>query len=163
MNLQESWENKIIHGGDITYSDGRCLFLKENWCRSSYTVAEVLKFEETLKKYGDEGVAIEILGSVINLENDNIAYYGEGSMGNEGFVAYADKKGKLYWLIFLDFSNPFWSIKIEGAYIKAITELACEFTIPLDLPEKLSCGKCNKWEREHAEALEKTKMSAEFN
>jgi len=157
MNLQECWENKIIHGGDITYSDGRCLFLKENWCRKSYTVDEVLTFKETLKRYGEEGTAIEVLGSVIDLENGNVAYCGEGSMGNEGFVAYADKKGKLIWLVFLDFSNPFWSIKIEGANIKATTELECEFTIPLESPEKLSCINCNKWEREHAEALEKTR------
>ena len=55
----------------------------------------------------------------INVYRGSIEYgeqtivFGEGSMGNEGFVASKDKVGNLNWGIFFTFSNPINEIQIQ--------------------------------------------------
>ena len=161
MTLQDYWDKQEAHGGDITFADGKTLDLKEQWCRKSYSILTKSTLAKAIEEYGNEGTAIQVLGSSKNPKNGYIAYRGEGSMGNEGFVAYADNHGKLIWLLFLDFSNPFWNIEIEGDNILATTELKCVFTIPIDSPEKLSCGKCNQWEREHSNKREQDYLNTD--
>lgn len=158
MTLQEYWNKKELSSADITFADGSTINLEENWCRQKYNILSRGRIEEDeIDNVNDSGTAFDVLGEVVHPITGHIAYKGEGSMGNEGFVAYADEHGTLFWLIFLDFSNPFWSIKFEGETIVATTELEFTFTIPLSAPEKLSCKAVHSWDLELIEECEMKK------
>lgn len=54
--------------------------------------------------------------SPLAYKNDNI-YFGEGAMGNEGFVALVDAYNHLLWSIAFDLTNPIVSASITEDYL----------------------------------------------
>ena len=157
MTLQDYWNKKELVGGEIIFADGRTIFLEENWCRKRYGVSETSTLKEEEEKYEIEGTSFDVIGQAVHPKTGHIAYRGWGSMGNEGFVAYANENGQLFWLLFLDFSNPFFEVYFEDENIVAVTELKYTFRIPFDEPEKLSCVPFHSWDKERIEECEKKK------
>lgn len=84
------------------------------------------------------GVSIGISSkSPIQSHIGNI-YFGEGSMGNEGFVACTDSHNNFIWSIFFDFTNPLISGHIEDNFLYLYSSDTTEVSINLDDITKIS-------------------------
>ena len=129
--ILENWHGKKrkLPGIDsISYPDGRVTIL--NFC-SLYDSA-TKKRElfcaplcdtniESIEKYNaaywtvvDEWASIPYMGGKI--------YGGDGAMGNEGFIAYADAEDNLVWGMFFESTNPIKNLEIKGSTLVAINE-----------------------------------------
>lgn len=69
---------------------------------------------------------------------DEIIVFGDGSMGNEGFVASTNKNGDLNWGMFFTFSNPVYSAIIKDHILICTTEIGMEISIQLNNLTKVS-------------------------
>ena len=54
------------------------------------------------------GFEVYIFHGAIPYHNNTIVF-GDGEMGNEGFIALIDKDNNLIWSIFFTFSNPIYA------------------------------------------------------
>lgn len=67
------------------------------------------------------------------------AFAGQGSMGGDGFVYIKQRESdRLLWLLFLDNSNPFERVVIEGEHVIAHSSLNKKWTIALSDPTQIS-------------------------
>lgn len=57
---------------------------------------------------------------------------GDGAMGNEGFIAYADAEDNLVWAIFFEDTNPIKKLSVNESTLNAINEHD-ELRIEIDL------------------------------
>lgn len=140
--IQTLWENNQIFGIDgIVYSDkiiimnyyliGKNLYKGFPLCDTTFH--DVVKYyPEPYRKVLPDGrveyqpdpnnilelgVQIQIyLASPLAYENENI-YFGEGAMGNEGFVALVDKDNQLLWSILFNLTNPIMSASTKEDYL----------------------------------------------
>lgn len=113
QNIQKRWQSKQLPGIDcLTYGDGRVLLF------NCYSMSESDKVQlfcfplcdttiTSLEKYNDDiWTEVEYNKDIYFYYGLNKIVYGEGSMGNEGFVGLIDDKGLLLWAFFFGFSNP---------------------------------------------------------
>jgi hypothetical protein len=143
--LQNKWENNFLPGIDcIVFKDGKVTIA------NTYKVAnpDTMKNEhywfpfcdttiDSLENYEtDIWTEIGICGT-INHEN-KIIVYGEGSMGNEGFIASTDLNNQLDWAVFFESSNPIWSAEIINEELICISELETIISIQLNDLTKIS-------------------------
>ena len=47
---------------------------------------------------------------------------GDGTMGNEGFIAHTDKQDQLIWGLFFEQTNPIKQLFVEGHTLRAVNE-----------------------------------------
>ncbi len=88
------------------------------------TIASLEKYE------ADIWTKIDIADGAIDYGDQKIVF-GEGSMGNEGFVAATNINGDLIWGIFFTFSNPIFSAKIIDDVLICVSETELEIKIDL--------------------------------
>jgi hypothetical protein len=63
---------------------------------------------------------------------------GGGGFGGDGFAALLKGASRdLEWLAFLDCSNPFEEVRIEGQAVFAVSNLGMEWRFPIADPEKV--------------------------
>lgn len=89
------------------------------------TITSLEKYEQ------DIWTNIDIFHGAINYGEQKIVF-GDGSMGNYGYVASTNKKGDLIWGIFFTFSNPIVSAKISNDELICVSELELEIRIQLN-------------------------------
>lgn len=66
-----------------------------------------------MEKYNDDiWTEVEYNRDIFFNYGGNKIVYGEGSMGNEGFVGLIDDKELLPWAFFFDFSNPIMNVSV---------------------------------------------------
>ena len=112
--IQEHWENKSLLGMNcILFADGSVTVLNfytvTDGKEKQYYVNPVCDTTlESIEKYNsDPWTEIEIHPDTLKLNNGDMICYGEGGMGNEGFVALQDNEGRLKWAFFSTELNPF--------------------------------------------------------
>ena len=83
------------------------------------------------------GVEIQIHPlSPITYEN-NYIYFGEGSMGNEGFVAFIGDDNQYIWSIFFVSTNPIKSARIEENFLYLLSTNLTKVKINLKNPTEV--------------------------
>lgn len=117
--LQEYWNKQKIAGLDgIFYNTGE---VKSVYIESARNIQAVTSFGKVYKlvlegetelnnlieKYSNDiWSSFDILGE-LKLDNGNRFVYGEGEMGNEGFIVKLDSQGQILWSFYSTTSNPF--------------------------------------------------------
>ena len=129
--IVEHWNNKecSLPGINcIAYPDGKVIILN---CYSMYdpnTKEKQLFCEplcdttiESIEKYGSVYWVRVGEWASINYKGGKI-YGGDGTMGNEGFIACVDEADNLLWAIFFENTNPIKSLKIRDRKLIAVNE-----------------------------------------
>jgi len=112
--IQEKWKQGWLPGFDcITYGDGTFTIAstysvydpnngetKQYWSPLCDTT-----FDNIIKYDDDIWTEVDIYHGAFEYDNQKIVF-GDGGMGNEGYIASTDLKGDLNWAIFFTFSNP---------------------------------------------------------
>jgi len=129
--IVEHWNSneRRLPGIDcIAYPDGKVIILncyslydpntkeKELFCRAlcDTTIDSLEKYDSTYWTRVGEWTSINYQGGRI--------YGGDGTMGNEGFVACTDADDNLIWGIFFENTNPIKSLDIKGRTLVAVNE-----------------------------------------
>ena len=106
---------------------------------------------ESLEYYTtDIWTEVTLTGERLNLGNGEYFEYGEGGMGNEGFIALVNDLGSLIWAIYFVHSNPFFKILIKDRYILGYTSGDLEYKIDMDNLSSITISKV-RW-RDHEQA-----------
>ncbi len=144
--LQNKWRNGMLPGVDcIVFSNAEAIVanayrVKDDNAGSSKqywfpfcdtTIASLEKYE------ADIWTKIDIADGAIEYGDQKIVF-GEGSMGNEGFVAATRQNGDLIWGMFFTFSNPIFSARIVDDRLICTSETALEIKIDLHDLTKIS-------------------------
>lgn len=123
--IQDKWKESFVVGHDcITYGDGRIVMgnafrvkdsetnkVTQHWYPLCDTTLEgVQKYEE------DVWTEVDVFHGTFSYENQTFVF-GDGGMGNEGYVASLNLNGELNWSVFFTFSNPIDRAKIEDDYL----------------------------------------------
>ena len=120
--IQKRWKAGLLPGVDcILFGNGTiiigncyCLIDSETNRKRRYWYPLCDTTIESMEKYQpDIWTNIDILHGSFEYENQVIVF-GEGSMGNEGFVASTNNDGDLNWGIFFTFSNPINQAEVQG-------------------------------------------------
>ena len=125
--IQEKWKASFVVGHDcITFGDGRIVMANTYRVKDSETKEEKIHWFplcdttlEGIQKY-EEDVWTEIdiyYGSFSCTDTKETFVFGDGAMGNEGYVASIDQNNNLNWSIFFTFSNPICKVEIIDQYL----------------------------------------------
>ncbi|MBZ4043807.1 hypothetical protein [Flavobacterium hibisci] len=138
--LQEKWENGFLPGIDcIVFGDGK-IIIANTYKTIDYNTGKSKQYWfplcdttiDSLEKYADDiWTKVDIFNSSITHGNEKIVF-GDGSMGNEGFVASTDKDNQLKWAIFFTFSNPILKVEIINNELICTSELDTKISINLN-------------------------------
>lgn len=118
--IQNNWQNlKLVYYDAIVYGDGKITLGNTYYTKDSETDEIQYYWNpicdtdlESIEKYDDDcWVDVDIYKSKA-IYGSNKIVCGEGTMGNEGFVACIDQDDKLIWSIFFDFSNPINKVEV---------------------------------------------------
>jgi len=119
--IQAQWKNGRVLGFNcIAFGDGRVVVANayavptETKTRKQYWFPLCDTTLDGLEKYDDD-IWTEVQIYHGSFEHDEQTFvFGDGAMGNEGFVASVDAEGILNWSIFFTFSNPIIRAEIDG-------------------------------------------------
>lgn len=122
--LQEHWNKQEIVGLDgLFYNTGKVHNLDIESKRNSQAITTYGKIydlqydgettiDKLIERYTDDiWVEFEVAGKLV-LDNGNCFLYGEGAMGNEGYITKLDSFGQVLWTFFSTTSNPFVDNKV---------------------------------------------------
>jgi hypothetical protein len=85
----------------------------------------------SLENYGNDiWTEVDIFHGSIQHDRQRIVF-GDGAMGNEGFVASTTEAGDLNWALFSTFSNPICRAKIADNHLLCYGDSGIEITIDL--------------------------------
>jgi hypothetical protein len=86
---------------------------------------------DSIESYHDDIWVLVDAWTSIDYQGGKI-YGGDGTMGNEGFIACTDENDNLSWGIFFENTNPIKSLEITGRTLVAINEHD-ELQVEIDL------------------------------
>lgn len=147
--IQFCWEQQKLLGMDcVLFASGKItimsfgkLFDVSNGISSYYAHPSHDTWLESIEAYSDHPddpwKEIQRYDAVVYTERNEQVVCGEGSMGNEGFIALTDDKGNLVWALFSNMSNPFLSLKLEGRMLYAYSTAPMLFLLDLDAPHNV--------------------------
>lgn len=138
--LQNKWKEGFLLGFDcILFGNGNVIVANYYTLTDSYTNKKEMFWIplcdttiESIEKYSpDIWINVDIFHGSIEY-NEQIIVFGDGCMGNEGFVASTDKTGNLNWGMFFTFSNPILSAEIKDNILVCTSEIDIKISIQLD-------------------------------
>ncbi|WP_143166673.1 hypothetical protein [Pedobacter caeni] len=138
--IQSKWREGKLPGIDcLLFADGNVVMANAYGIEDPNTHTKEFRWSAicdttigSLEKYEpDIWTDIDIFHGAVSYGEGKIVF-GDGCMGNEGFVASTDKNGDLNWGMFFTFSNPVYSAVIKDHTLICTTELGTEISIQLD-------------------------------
>ena len=144
--INQKWREGFVLGYDcIAYGDGRVVFAN---AYSTYdpnthettlywsplcdtTLASILKYND------DVWTKVDIFRHPFEFEGQKIVF-GDGGMGNEGYIASVTPDNDLNWSLFFTNSNPIMRAEIRGRTIVAYGETGFIAHINIDNPADIS-------------------------
>lgn len=128
MNLiKELWQNENLPTKDgLYFVDGRSFsaIIDATLDDVNFLVKrDQFDLEAFLRDNSDCLTTIDITKKVLLNEQEGYLCCGEAAHGSEGFFARLDINEKLVWVVYFEESNPFVDIKVDGDYVKFITNL----------------------------------------
>ncbi|MGB4773779.1 MAG: hypothetical protein WBP45_01285 [Daejeonella sp.] len=140
--LLEQWRNGYtLHLDAITFKNGDIILLEyfelldpNNYSIKQKHISPLVRttFESILEFNNDPWVPF---AQYIGESNQLIC--GEGTMGNEGFVACIDDNKDFEWVFFSTRSNPFLKVFYDDKHIVALSEYHDYWIFSKDHPEKI--------------------------
>jgi hypothetical protein len=142
--ISKKWANNQMLGYDsISFSSGLVIVLDSsstidsNQKRMRYcspfcetTIESILKYDS------DPWTEIQQNNNSIKYNNKHIIY-GEGAMGNEGFISLLNQDLSFIWGLFMTFSNPICEIVIENQNIIASSTYDFKIVINIETPQNI--------------------------
>ena len=144
--IQQKWREGFVVGYDcIAYGDGQIVFA------NAYSVYDPNTHETTLYwsplcdttvasllKYNDDiWTEVDIFRDPFEFEGQKIVF-GDGGMGNEGYIASVTPDNDLNWSLFFTNSNPIMRAEMRGRTIVAYGETGFIAHINIDNPADIS-------------------------
>lgn len=145
LKIQKKWKDLLVLGHDcIVYGDGRItigsyyrLFNPNNNETKYYWSPICDTTLEWMEKYDEDlWTEVDIWHGEFIFENQKIVF-GDGAMGNEGFIASTSLEGELNWSIFFNFSNPICKAEIIGESLICFGDGGIKINIKLDELHKI--------------------------
>lgn len=136
LTIQDHWKKgHILQYVGVALGTGKLISVNQNYNIENLaesTLKVINEFDiESLRISTDSFVEVTIMSKVIQIPSLNCcAIFGEGQMGNEGFVA-VTRSDSLIWSAFFTNSNPFYELNLlENSLIaKSTHEVYWEFPI----------------------------------
>ncbi|MDR0605845.1 MAG: hypothetical protein LBG80_16245 [Bacteroidales bacterium] len=145
--VQNKWESKELPGiTNLLFANGEVLLfnrykVNENGIIKRYCFPLCETNVYSLEKY-NEDIWSEIEFNKEKFYNymNGLFYYGEGSMGNEGFICFVDKNNKFQWSYFFDFSNPIVDVYVKNDILICLSSSEIVIEINLNSKEQVVIG-----------------------
>lgn len=146
--LQSSWkERKLIGIDSIVFNNGNVLLIEINKTAESKAINTYGKLYELniikktrldilLEEDSDLWSEIQINGE-INLRDKSKLFFGEGEMGNDGFIVKIDFNRTILWSLYSTTSNPFINFEIIDEVIHVFSSHGFSICIDEDFPSGL--------------------------
>jgi hypothetical protein len=143
--IQEHWNNNELPGIDtILFADGTMIILNFYAVSTEHGklhyVNPVCETNlQSVEKYNDDvWTQIERSYATLTLPDGKKVYFGEGGMGEEGFVALTEDNDQLIWALFSTATNPFTRAEFVNGKIRAYSTYDLYYTIDLLAPENIT-------------------------
>ncbi|WP_299602992.1 hypothetical protein [uncultured Aquimarina sp.] len=137
--IQEKWKQGYLPGydaiimgeGDIIMANAYSTYNPNNGETKRYWSPTCDTTLESLEKYNDDiWVEYDIFHGAFEYQNQQFVF-GDGGMGNEGFIASTSLSGILNWAIFFTFSNPICKAEIKNEHLICYGDSGIIITIDL--------------------------------
>ncbi|WP_144370138.1 hypothetical protein [Myxococcus stipitatus] len=145
--IQRRWQSsEVLQIDGILFGAGELILMDYTVVMDSGTKQEDVfvspiarsSLQSVLEFNDDPWVSVTSLGSCEWPERGERLFCGEGSMGNEGFVAScATSSGQLRWVAFFTRSNPFLSVRVVDGFIVATSSHWKTWSFPPEHPERV--------------------------
>ena len=144
--IQQKWRDGFVLGYDcIAHDDGSVVFASAYSAYDPNTSETRLYWTplcdttvDSILKYNDDiWTEVDIFHGPFEFEGQRIVF-GDGGMGNEGYVASTTAEGDLNWSLFFTNSNPIMRAHMEGRTIVAKGETGFIARINIDNPAGIS-------------------------
>lgn len=144
--IQQKWREGFVLGYDcIAYGDGSLVFANAYSMYDPNTHETTFYWTplcdttvESILKYNDDiWTEAGIFDGPFEFEGQRIVF-GDGAMGNEGYVSSTTLEGHLNWSLFFTNSNPIMRAYMEGRTIVAKGETGFIAQINIDNPADIS-------------------------
>lgn len=143
--IQEHWNNNELPGIDaILFADGTMIILdfyavsKEGGGKLHYVHPVCETNLKSVEKYNDDVWSqIERHPATLSLPDGKKVYFGEGAMGEEGFVALTENDDQLIWALYSTASNPFTKAEFVNGKIRVYSTYDLYYNIDLLTPENI--------------------------
>lgn len=153
--IQEKWKQGYLPGfdcitmgeGDIIIGNAYSAYDPNNGETKQYWSAICDTTLESLEKYNDDiWVECDIFHGAFEYENQKFVF-GDGGMGNEGYVASTALNGVLNWAIFFTFSNPIHKAEVKDHHLICYGDSGTIIDIDLKKITKIKVTQQNERER----------------
>jgi hypothetical protein len=139
MSIQDYWDSKkaILFDG-IIFKNSDVLELSISGSRNERKIntGKWMRFDEIFNTELRD-TEIDQIAFAADEDRNLIVACGDGGFGADGFVCLIEND-VVSWFLFMDSSNPFVRIKIEGDLIKTENNLGEIWCIPLFRPQDVS-------------------------
>ncbi|WP_370234025.1 MULTISPECIES: hypothetical protein [Henriciella] len=144
--IQQKWREGFVVGYDcIAHGTGRVVFANAYSLYDPNTHETTLYWSPlcdttvaSLLKYNDDiWTGVDIFRDPFEFEGQKIVF-GDGGMGNEGYIASVTPENDLNWSLFFSNSNPIAHAEMQGRTIVAYGETGFIAQINIDNPADIS-------------------------
>jgi len=151
--IQEKWKQGYLPGYDcITYGNGIITIantfnvtLTETNKNKRYWFPLCDTILENITKYDDDiWTECDIFHGTFEYENQKFVF-GDGAMGNEGYIASTTLKGDLNWAIFFTFSNPIHKAEVIDNHLICYGDSGTIIDVDLIDLTKIKVKQLNNW------------------
>lgn len=154
--IQEKWKKGFLPGMDcITHGNGKITMgntyvvldsetkkTKRHWFPLCDTT-----LEDIVKYDADIWTEIDIFHGAFEFEKQKFVF-GDGAMGNEGFIASTTLNGDLNWAIFFTFSNPISKAEVTDNHLICYGDTGAIININLNNITEIKVIQQNSWENQ---------------
>lgn len=144
--IQDKWRESFVLGYDcLAYGDGRVVFANayslydpNNGETTLYWTPLCDTTVESILRYNDDiWKEVDIFHGALEFEGQKIVF-GDGGMGNEGYIASITPDNELNWSMFFTNSNPIMRAEMNGRTLIAYGETGFIAHINIDNPSDIS-------------------------
>jgi len=152
LKIQEKWKDSFILGYDcIVYGNGKITIGEHYSCfnpnnnETKYYWTPICDTTlDKIEKYDDDiWTEVDIFHGSLVYKNQKIVF-GDGGMGNEGYIASVKLNGELKWSIFFTFSNPICKAEIIDNHLICYGDTGTKININLKELHKIKIDYTNK-------------------
>ncbi|WP_299247397.1 hypothetical protein [uncultured Aquimarina sp.] len=151
--IQDKWKEGFVIGFDcIAYGDGYVI-MGNTYCVENSETKEVKRHwfplcDTTLsgieRHNEDIWTEIDIFHGSFKYKDKTIVF-GDGAMGNEGYVASLNEDKTLDWSIFFTFSNPIHKAEVKNEHLICYGDTGAIIDIDLNNITKIKVIQLNDW------------------
>jgi hypothetical protein len=134
--ITELWNDETlpIHDGLYRADDASCAVRLNSEALGGLEFGESFDVAALLGGDPEWVTSVDITHDVALPSGEGYLCCGEGSFGSEGFFARLDAARGLRWVVYLERSNPFHAITVDGDRATFRSTSGIDVTVPVDMP-----------------------------